>query len=168
MAYKRKQQEIKCDGCNTLFNKDVSEIKRNTKLDRKNYCSRSCLGKVIAVKNFTNRDTSHLNSANRKDEYSMFREHLRRAKRRGKEINLTLGQLKEQWDRQQGICVYSRVKLQEVSKNNDPIYTMSLDRVDSSKGYVQNNIQFISIAMNHLKHDMTHNKMMEMLKILKN
>ena len=40
---------------------------------------------------------------------------------------------------------------------------MSVDRINSSKGYVKDNIQFISIAMNHLKNNMTHEQMIEIL-----
>ena len=44
---------------------------------------------------------------------------------------------------------------------------MSLDRKDSSIGYIKSNIQFISIAMNHLKNNMTEEQMQEMLAVLK-
>ena len=39
---------------------------------------------------------------------------------------------------------------------------------DSSLGYIKGNIQFISIAMNHMKNNMSHNETLELIEILKN
>ena len=74
------------------------------------------------------------------------------------------------WNKQQGICIYSKVQLQKCSNINfnDRVYSMSLDRIDSSKGYVKDNIQFISIAMNYLKNSMTHQEMLEIIELIKN
>ena len=167
----RKKVEVSCSFCNNLFLKDDSEVKRNLSLGRKNYCSRKCVGKNN-IKHFgdkVNRSTLHLNVYNRRDEFTGFREHLRRIKYRNKEVNLTLQDLKSIFEAQNGICPYSGVIL-TISKNskNNPIYTMSLDRKDSNIGYIKSNVQFISIAMNHLKNSMNEEQMQEMLKILKN
>ena len=167
----RKKVEVSCSFCNKSFLKDDSEVKRNLSIGRKNYCSRSCVGKNN-IKYFgdkVNRSTLHLNIYNRRDEFTGFREHLRRIKYRNKEVDLTLQDLKDVFDSQNGICYYSKVKLTTVLKSgkNNPIYTMSLDRKDSSIGYIKSNIQFISIAMNHLKNNMTEEQMQEMLAVLK-
>ena len=63
----------------------------------------------------------------------------------------------------------SKVSLTPAShlQPNSLIYTMSLDRIDSSIGYTKTNIQFISMAMNYLKNRMSHNEMLEMLAILR-
>ena len=68
-----------------------------------------------------------------------------------------------------GICPYSKVTLEFVPKKgkSNPIYTISLDRKDSNLGYIKENIQFISIAMNHLKNSMSEENMQEILTILK-
>jgi myo-inositol catabolism protein IolC len=42
----------------------------------------------------------------------------------------------------------------------------SLDRVDSTKGYIVGNIQFISAAANMAKNNMTHEQMIEFCKII--
>ena len=173
MKYQRKQQEIICNNCQKSFLKDVSEIKRNLIKGMNNYCSKKCSSstpqKLAQLEKYRNKDMSLLNPGNRKDQYSIFREHLRRAKRRQKDCDLTLYQMKEVWDRQQGICVYSKVKLipWRSSKKADFLYTMSLDRINSSLGYTKDNIQFISICMNHLKNKMSHEQMLEVLQIIK-
>lgn len=168
----RKQEIVVCQCCKKSFLKDSSEVKRNTKLNRKIFCSLSCVSVYNNLHNIKNRynNTKHLNPGNRTDEFTGFREHLKRIKYRTKEVDLTLQDLKDIFDSQNGVCAYSKVKLEKVPRSgkSNPIYTMSLDRIDSKIGYIKNNIQFISIAMNHLKNAMTHQQMLEMLEILKN
>ncbi len=166
--YERKKVEVQCYYCETLFSKDESEVKRNLALDRKNYCSRKCLGQVNKLHVPVYTDTSHLNAANRRDQFTGFREHLNRVKKRNKDYNISLEDLKEQWDKQNGKCAYSNVDLiHPKQKDNSHIYTASLDRIDSSLGYVKGNIQFVSIALNHMKSSMNELELNELLQILK-
>ena len=168
-----KTESVICEQCGESFDKISKEITRSIKLGRQQFCSRSCAGKSVGNIEHLSRinplDASHLNIYNRRDEFTGFREHLRRIKYRNKEVDLTLQDLKDIFDSQNGICYYSKVKLTTVLKSgkNNPIYTMSLDRKDSSIGYIKSNIQFISIAMNHLKNNMTEEQMQEMLAVLK-
>lgn len=167
----RKQELIICNHCRKEFLKDSSEVKRNSKLDRPNYCSLNCVGKsrkeeFLKLK----RTTSHLNKYNRKDEFSIFRKHLKSIRSRTKISDLSLEDMLEVWNNQKGICIYSGIKLQPAKYigYNDPRFTMSVDRIDSTKGYIKSNIQFTSLAMNHMKHNMTHEQMVEYINILKN
>ena len=168
--YKRKQEIVKCNYCNKEFTKDSSEVKRNQKLGRRNFCSRSCSSKTNETFRLLPRDGKHLNPLNKVDKFTGFREHLRRIKYRSKEVDLSLEDMLEIWNKQSGICIYSKVKLEKCNNRNvnNPIYSMSLDRIDSSKGYIKDNIQFISIAMNHMKNSMTHEQTLELIEILKN
>jgi hypothetical protein len=170
--YKRKQEEVQCCYCKTIFKKDVSEIKRSLKVGRLHYCSMKCSKSIPSniehLKKVGNRDIAHLNPSNRRDEFSDFREHLRRASRRNKSFDLSLQDLKDQWDKQNGLCVYSKVQLiHPTAGSNSHIYTASVDRIDSSLGYVKGNVQFISIAMNHMKANMSDEDMFKLLEILK-
>lgn len=169
-----KTEKVVCEHCEKEFEKSSREVRRSLKLNRKQYCSMSCAKKsptnIEHLAKFKNNDISKLNPSNRKDEFSMFREHLRRAKRRDINCNLTLEHLKNVWDKQKGICPYSNVKLEVVNigKTNSKIYTMSLDRKDSSKGYIINNVQFVGMAINLMKNNMTEVELKELLNILKN
>lgn len=170
--YKRKQEEVQCCYCKTIFKKDLSEIKRNLKVGRLNYCSMTCSKSIPSNIEHLNKvnpkDASHLFAGNRRDQFSDFREHLRRAGRRNKSFDLSLQDLKDQWDKQNGLCVYSKVQLiHPTPGSNSHIYTASVDRIDSSLGYVKGNVQFISIAMNHMKADMSDEDMFKLLTILK-
>jgi len=168
-----KVQKIICEECGFEFEKLNKEVNRSLKLERKQYCSMTCAKKssenLEHLASIRTQETSQLIPENRLDEYTIFRTHLRRALTRKHFCDLTLEDLKEVWEQQEGKCVYSKVNLTSASylQPNNLIYTMSLDRIDSSIGYTKTNIQFISMAMNYLKNRMSHNEMLEVLAILK-
>lgn len=169
----RKLIEIECENCHCLFHKPLSEYNRNIKLNRSNYCSRKCCGHSCNkngnqkgnyeyIKNYTH---------NRLDEYTPFRYYIRNCKKRFKEFNLDLEILKSIWDSQKGICPYSGVKLilsTYTKGHKNPIYSASLDRIDSSIGYVVGNVQFVSTAINYMKNTMTHEETIKLCKIIAN
>ena len=161
----RKMSTFICDYCGKEAEKVSSELDRNIKSGRKCFCSRSC----AASYNNRHRATTTLApsqienlkkmSSNRRDEFTPFRYTLRCVKRRDKEINVDLDVLKQVWENQKGICPYSGIKLilPEDNNLNDIKFTerASLDRIDSSKGYIIGNIQFISTPINLMKQEMS-------------
>jgi hypothetical protein len=74
-----------------------------------------------------------------------------RGKQKG--MDITIIDIKEQWERQKGICPYTGIKLVPPGwYSTDEVLTRaSIDRIDSSKGYVKGNIQFVSMMMNFAK-----------------
>lgn len=56
----------------------------------------------------------------------------------------------ELWDQQNGLCAYSGLPL-SIEANHT--HVVSLDRVDSSKGYVKGNLQLVSWMVNKMKQD---------------
>ena len=163
----RKLIQIVCDNCGQLYDKPITEYNRNIRLKRHNYCCRSCAMK--GNKNNKSGNIINLISNNRKDEFTSFRYYLRNAKKRFKNFNLTLEYLKEIWEQQNGICPYTGIKLQlaTYTKNhNNPIYTASLDRIDSSKGYEIGNVQFISTAIHYMKNTMSHEDTIKLCNII--
>ena len=100
-----------CDNCGKEAQKPLSEYNRNIKLGRKNFCCRACSAtyrcnlykdtpteaQLQAQQNIKNYCQNH------KDEWTPFRYSLRNAKKRFKEFNLTLEDLKQIWEQQNGI-----------------------------------------------------------------
>lgn len=162
--------QLTCDYCGSTFERESREIKRSKKKGRKNFCSRNCSGKAnvcnIPLESRTYDISFH--SSNRRDEFTPFRAHLTRAKRRHHEVNLDLEYLQEVWNKQNGKCSYSGVILQKplYRKKNDPRYVASLDRIDSSKGYVKGNIQFVSASINYMKSFLSHEQTVELCKTI--
>lgn len=178
----RKLIKLNCDYCKTEFEKPISEYKRSIKFDRKNYCSRSCAAKgnnqhrMETDVNYNKHSVSdknikHLLSIcnNQKDIFTPFRYTFKSIKNRYKEVNIDLEYLKLLWERQNGMCPYSKVKLilptyKDTVKNIT--IRASLDRIDSKKGYVKDNVQFISTAINYLKNTMTHQQTIDFLNLI--
>ena len=165
-----KKINLVCEICNSSFEREEREHKRNQKKGRKTYCSRSCSGKGN-IKNLPEEkrgNTQHLRKGSQRDEFSPFRYHLRKAKSRDKICTLTLQDLKDVWESQNGTCCYTGIKLNEWSekKSKNSFYTASLDRIDSKKGYTKENVQFISKNVNFMKNNMLHEETIELCKII--
>lgn len=75
---------------------------------------------------------------------------------RKKEVLISLQDLVDQWKSQKGICAYSGQVLSLVQKDRDwSESTASIDRIDSSKGYIKGNIQWVHKRINTMKNDMS-------------
>jgi len=173
LKYKLKRKLITCvcDTCGCEFEKPESEYLRNIALGRHNFCSRSCSGKFITDKKLNSYKSSNHSDIskycdNRKDKFTPFKETFRRAKRRFKEFNISLQDLKDQWELQNGKCAYTNLQLVLPigNKSNDIRYTASLDRIDSSKGYIKGNIQFVATPINYMKSSMSDDDFKNYLK----
>jgi len=169
--YQRPQIEVICgyDECGKTFIKDLSEVKRNQKRGCGNYCSLSCSGK--SNHNQLLKYSGNINNFKniiQSDKYTGLREHLRRTKNRNHEVTITLEDLLKQWIFQKGKCVYTGVNLIHPIRLNGEsyIYTASLDRIDSSVGYIPGNIQFISVTSNMAKNKMSHDDMLLFCKLI--
>ncbi len=165
MRMNKKTKTI-CNYCQTQFEKDDREFRSNKLLGKPNYCSRRCSGKAN-YKNIERLSAKPKLLKRTKDQ--IFSRYIRAAKRRSNGINFDTKYLEELWNKQEGKCIYSKVLLNHPlrTERNDIRYTASLDRIDSSKDYVQGNLQFISIAMNYMKAEMSHEQTLELISIIK-
>lgn len=163
-----------CPVCLKEYQKDKSEYTRNCKIGRPSYCSLSCAGIVNQIKeeNRSNYDISK-HCSNQHDEYSDFRYYLKLIKLHKENIGITLDVLKDLWDKQNGICPYTKVKLKPQThmtyalyKYNDWYLYASVDRIDSSKPYSIDNIEFVSVGINYLKNRFKKSEVIEFLNII--
>lgn len=174
---KRKLVNFICDNCGKESVKPESEYKRNLKEGRKNFCCRSCASSYNGShKTYSpsEKQLEHLKSIsnNRRDEYTPFRYTLRCTKRRHKDNDLDLEYLKELWEKQNGTCPYTNLKLilpeDKTIDTINIIYRASLDRIDSSKDYIKGNVQFVSTPINLMKSTMTDSETKYFLKLISN
>ena len=158
------ETELICEECGETFFRRTTEVKRNAKMGRKVFCSRSCAAtqspSALNPPGFIL--TGH-NAGRKKDEFSPFRRHLKRSRTRKCESSVTLEDLKYQFELQDGICPYSGWEL----TNEGPKHKrMSLDRIDSSKGYILGNIQWVCVMANYAKNDFTNENLLEFCEAL--
>jgi len=122
---------IKCSKCGKEFSRNPSRIKY------KNYCCVECYRQDLL------------------DEYSPFKRHMTKIRHRHKmekhdhwiDMNVDLKYLKELWDKQKGLCIYTKIPLKLVPNANPKksikdLDCATVDRIDSNRGYVRGNIQF--------------------------
>lgn len=164
---------IVCSVCDVEFKRDVSEVNRNQRLGRPTYCSRSCAGKAN-IRNIPQETKiwNHLRKGSQRDAFSPFRSCYRIAHKRAVSyaipFELTLEDLKELWESQTGICPYTGWQMflpQTSTEYNGSDWTLrpecaSLDRIDSSKGYIKDNVQFVSYMANCAKNRFSHEEML--------
>jgi|LakMenEpi03Aug12_release.lakeMendotaPanAssembly.Ray.scaffolds.fasta_scaffold675326_1 hypothetical protein len=168
---KRKLGKCTCHNCGIEFEKTLSELNRNEKLGRRNFCSLNCVGHSNTEKLMKYQSDYDISkhSNNLRDEFTGLREFIRRAKKRNIDCDIDLVFLKELWDKQ-NICIYTGVQL-VLPKNrgaNSLLNTASLDRIDSNLGYLKNNVQFISITANYAKNKLTHEEMINFCDLITN
>lgn len=78
------------------------------------------------------------------------------------EFSVTLEYLQSVYDSQNGKCVYSDIELTFPKSARDTDFTASLDRIDSSKGYIDGNVQWLDKRVNSMKNDMTEQQFLEL------
>lgn len=161
--------KLKCEICDVIFYRSKSEVNRNLKLGRRTFCSRSCCGKATIKNLGSKRVTDHLKKGSERDEYSPFRVFLKSIRSHNSEkskpieCSIDLIDLKNQWEKQKGICPYTGWTLVAPETTQTKLLKTpdraSLDRIDSSKGYVQGNIQFVSLIAQYAKNDWHENEL---------
>ena len=173
--------KIKCAYCNSEFDKLQNEYNRQVKNGRKKfYCnishSKLIVENIEMIKKFgvntyfkggENKITTERGNLLRS-----MKEFSRRIRRRKHfEFEVEAEALLNIWNKQSGICPYTKVKLvlpftpeyDSVNKN----YKASIDRIDSAKPYSVENVQFVSISLNQLKGDMTETELFEFFELIK-
>ena len=164
------QIQVTCEICGKVFMRKKGEVNRSKRLGRRIFCSRECTG-IANIANLPDKPpTDHLPKGKMADEYSPFREYFklirRRTKERREEVNITLEDLQQQWEAQQGICPFTGWELDIPRTTNwreHPITLRraSIDRIDSSQGYVPGNIRFVSVMANYCKNNFTDDDVLE-------
>lgn len=160
---------IICECCGKTFERVTGEVNRSKRKGRPLYCSLQCSGKM----NNRHLPKGQYNQNLRiktNDEYSPFRRHLFSCKKSGKCVEVTLADLKNQWEKQKGICPYTGWQLKNIANTNYKFQLdktpdrASLDRKDSTKGYTKDNIQFISMMAQFAKNDFKEELLIEFCK----
>lgn len=84
------------------------------------------------------------------------------AKRRNHQFNITVDYLDLILKQQENRCAYTNLEFD----NSNPMLSLSLDRIDSKKGYIFDNVQFVLSSVNYMKQDFTEEEFMNLCKII--
>ena len=150
--------ELPCAHCGRQFLKDKKEHTRRIKAGKTVfYCGVPCFNKETKA-----------------DPLTPFRairkRHKHSAEQRGKIFELSVEQIKELWDKQGGRCPYTGLEMRlpvsewdQLGRAANP-YQASLDRIDSSRGYVQGNVEFVCLVVNYAKNGFSKQEMLDFFK----
>ena len=168
--------KVKCYNCGNTFERRKSDVDYRKKHGMKIYCGLQCAGKRNSsqLKPYQYQEGHAATNTTPEDELlSPFRAFLRRAKlnakERKKECTISLHDIVEQWDKQKGICPYTGWGMDNPAHdrgNNRGNLTThpkqaSLDRINSSKGYIKGNIQFVTLMAQYAKNKFKESELLE-------
>lgn len=78
-----------------------------------------------------------------------------RSNKKNIDCNIDLQYLHELWDKQKGLCALSGIPMAYYFDSGRVPTNLSVDRIDSSLGYIKGNIQLVCMAVNQMKSDLT-------------
>lgn len=142
--------EITCNYCNKKF--DYKSGPAHYNRSKKHYCSIHCLCE-------SNRKYKEYHSKKNK-KYLIWCSAKKRAKIKNMEFNITVEDIPDI----PKYCSVLGIELKSNSTNSPLDSSPSIDRIDSSKGYVKGNIRIISNRANRIKSDATIDELRKVLK----
>ena len=146
---------ISCHHCGDSFERPLKEITRSRKQGRESFCTQACASSFHGRK---------YKSETRKNLFvTAISDSRKRARKTGMEWDLCEQQLVELLDRQKGRCAMSGVALDVVRDGGNPLFYVSIDRVDNDGGYTVNNVQLTCRGVNYMKNRWTDEQAMELL-----
>lgn len=168
---------VVCRECGKEKDIYIGEYNRKIRLGTPFYCSRSC-SSIASTPLFLEATKSHNTSEatlqrlrafnqakqDNANKFSYFLKNCR--KRKNKELNITAEYLQEVWSSQKGKCAISGIDMDfpvSCKGFSSPklMLAASLDRINSSLGYVEGNVQFICTCLNYMKNDWDNEEFLE-------
>lgn len=147
---------ILCRSCQKPFQKELSEYKYRRKQGyTRFYCMNPCSKQINVYIPF-----QHLLHTVEK-----------RSQKSQKGFDLDVEYLKDLWERQKGVCPYTGIKMglpRNIKEKQFIPDAPSIDRIDSSKGYVKGNIEFVCLSVNYAKNGFTKNQTIEFFDKVRN
>ncbi len=164
----KKTVELICEQCQKQFSRSKKEHTRNSNKGRKTFCSISCARRFLNILNPPRGNICNFQGKKKSvNALSPFRWFYRRIVNRqeshGIGTDITVEFLKELWEKQKGICPYTKFEMSlprgvATKKNNSPLRA-SLDRIDSSRPYLKDNVEFVCVSVNYAKNGFSKEQM---------
>lgn len=178
---------LKCILCQKEFEREIKQYNKWNKNNPNIFCS---VSHAVTYRNLNQpkdywkqqyekrKDVFDIKnySGNMWDEYSPFKYFITKCKERKKHkgfnYDIDLKYLKELWEKQKGICPYTNIKMilpnsTASHQEEKTLKKASLDRIDSSLGYVKGNVEFVCLFMNFAKNGYKKEEVKEFINELK-
>lgn len=86
--------------------------------------------------------------------------------RRKHDFDLDIEYMYNLWDNQNGNCYYTNIPMLKTFNKKSP-YQVSIDRIDSNKGYIKGNVCLCCLSINFAKNSFTMEEIMKFINDLK-
>ena len=137
----------------------LTVLKRSKEHNKRWICQCEC-GNVVTIRIRPDRDTNSCGCLKNKScgEIPLFYwSNIKyRAKSKGLELNVTPEYLWNIFLKQNRQCSYTGIELIFTDLKNQILQTASIDRIDSNKGYIEGNVQWVHKLVNTMKLDLDH------------
>ena len=146
-----------CNSCGV--EKERSQYSQN--LNKKGYVALGRFCKVcIARRVFIKTPDSYINY--------ILRVAKRRAKKKNLDFDLLVSDMQYLYEKQKGLCALTKMKMGYTPglERNNINYNISIDRIDSSKGYTKDNIQLVCASLNNMKMDLKNKHFIQLCKLV--
>ena len=145
--YKRPTSVVTCSNCGCDTIKENRQISFAERRGNKLYCSKKCSGEANAANQF--KDVTSFNNL-----YSVCKT---RAKVKQHQFDLDIEYLKHMFfNVQNEKCAITGIRMKLPTRKNscydkkDP-FSVSIDRIDSAKGYIKGNVHLVLLSINYMK-----------------
>lgn len=159
-----KDGKLRCHACNEFLDPESFSIdnSRSELRVRNQY-------RYICKKCEQQRAINHRNSLSDSDKLiRLLRERLLHAKNRAKSKNMYFDLTKEfildLWDKQKGKCALTGLDMTYDRYTGRTYTNVSIDRIDTNKGYTKDNVQLVCMAANQSKSDLTDEQLYQVCK----
>lgn len=148
-----------CNKCNTV--KNVNEFSN----DCKNSDGLKSICKNCSINYFYNIGSTFEGFIK-----LLFRDLISNAKKRDILVQITIDDIKSQYNNQIGLCTMTRLKMTWIKHPNESEthinnkFNISVDRIESNKGYTKDNIQLVCATVNIIKNKLPLDKFIEICK----
>lgn len=105
---------------------------------------------------------------------NLFQDLKTRAKKKRLQLTISIDDIKNLYIKQNKKCAITGQKLTHVKKKRDTIqhiinkWNISVDRIDSSVGYILDNIQLVGAIINRMKYTLNHNDFINLCHLIVN
>ena len=155
----------KCPECNSIIY--YTRLKSVIRADRMNSVCRKCCSKLIDRTNFGSSNGMWKGIGDMP--YRYITDIQNHAKQNDRECSISLEDLYFQYKKQNGKCIYSNIPLLFVKRGrNYRSGNASVDRIDSSKGYTKDNIQWVDKDVNRMKTNFNDDHFVNMCHLISN
>jgi hypothetical protein len=96
----------------------------------------------------------------------LFNRYIANAKQRNLEFNVTIEYIWDLFLKQNKKCALSGIPLRFQSETRKCDGTASLDRIDSSKGYIEGNLQWVNKWLNVIKGNLQEDQLFALIKVI--